>query len=511
MIRHVTMSALAICTSATLARAQSRPAPITRPIEYHNPDWSPDGRRIVFESTLSGTYSIYSISDDGSDVRRLTPDSANNEQARWSPDGKRIVFSSDRAGHLDLYLMNADGSNLGRLTVTNGGGFYGASFSPDGRWVVFQGRPDNAEVRDRVYVVASDGTGFRQVSDSSYGAEGPMWSGDGRAITFRQVPYPRRFWAEMEPADVDAANKAARLVTIRLDGSGLVPAIGAAASATRVKRFVDSATVDGARPSADGRRLAYAKAVGGWPGLYVYDFGTRSERLLTGGPGAGPVGYLRTTTLTAGTDTLDTFESPRGNGPITRGNGAYVVRSVRPVGGRRWEVIDTWHDSAGQVTARQSSRTARGSLAIEVESVRASGDSASMLVTPDRVTAWVVPQGRPPRLFDGAATTERFEGTVVAMAIARSHPAVGTVFVAPQHSLYGGNPIETRLDSIRVARRDTLYRGRVPLPALVLARAGGGETWVDESTGAELLSRGNAGPERWWWHIRRGVTPPAVR
>ena len=499
--------ALAVCTAAAPIHAQSRPAPITKPIEYYNPDWSPDGNRLVFESTLSGTYSIYSIRADGSDLRRLTPDSANNEQASWSPDGKRIVFSSDRAGHSDLYLMNADGSNQTRLTATKGGGYYGSSFSPDGKWIAFQGRPDNTEVRDRVYVVASDGSGLMQVSDSSYGAEGPRWSDGGRTITFRQVPYAKRFWAEMQPSDLEAANKSARQVSIRLDRSALAPAAQAATSSIRVKRFADSARADGVRASHDGRRFAYTKSVDGWSGLYVYDVASRRERLLTGGPGAGPVGYLRTTSLTAGTDTLDTFESARGGGPITSGNGAYVVRSMRQVGGRRWEVTDTWYDSAGKVTARQSTRTARGSLAIELETVRAAGDSASMFVTPDHVTAWVVPQGKDPRLFDGPATSERFAGAVVAMAIAKSHPAVGAVFLAPQHSLYGGNPIDTRVDSLRVLRRDTLYRGQTPLAVLVLGR-GGGEIWVDETTGAELLSRGNAGPERWWWHIRRGVRPP---
>lgn len=511
MTRHAALLALAVCAAAAPARAQSRPAAITKPIEYYNPDWSPAGNRLVFESTLSGTYSVYSINPDGTDLKRLTPDSANNEQARWSPDGKHIVFSSDRAGHLDLYLMNADGSNQTRLTAASGGGYYGSSFSPDGKWIVFQGRPDNAGVRDRVYVVAIDGSGLRQVSDSSYGAEGPAWSDGGKTITFRQVPYPKRLWVEMQPADMEAANKGARRVKVRPDGSGLVLATDDAAGATRLKRFADSAGAEAARASADGRQFAYTKSVDGWAGLYAYDVAAHGQRLLTGGPGAGPVGYLRTTTLTAGTDTLDTFESPRGGGPIARGNGAYLVRSMRQVGGRRWEVSDTWYDSVGNVTARQFTRTARGSLAIELETVRATGDSASMLVTPDRMTAWVVPKGQAPRLFDGAATSERFTAAVVAMAIAKSHPAVGAVFAVPQHSLYGGNPIETHVDSVRVLRRDTLYRGQTPLAALVIERAGGGETWVDETTGAELLSRGNAGPERWWWHIRRGVRPPDVR
>jgi hypothetical protein len=57
-------------------------------------------------------------------------------------------------------------------------------------------------------------------------------------------------------------------------------------------------------------------------------------------------------------------------------------------------------------------------------------------------------------------------------------------------------------------RRDTLYRGTTAIPVLVLERAAGTQLWVDDRTGAEVLSRGNAGPERWWWHIQRGVSPP---
>ncbi|MFI5311616.1 MAG: hypothetical protein ACHQQ3_10305 [Gemmatimonadales bacterium] len=511
MTGRTALLALALCGITLPGRAQSRPAPITKPIEYYNPDWAPDGRTLVFESTLGGKYSIYAINADGSGLKRLTADSANNEQASWSPDGRRVVFSSDRAGHLDLYVMGADGTNPARLTTTPGGGYYQSRFSPDGKWVVFQGRPDNGEVRDRVYIVASDGTGLRQLTDSTYGAEGPEWSSDGKAISFRQVPYAKRLWSEMQPADMAAANKGARQMMVGLSGFSLSPATRPTARATFVKRFADSATASGVRSSADGRQLAYTKSVDGWAGLYVFDVALGRERLLTGGPGAGPVGYLRTATLTAGIDTLDTYESPRAGGRIARGNGAWVARVMRQLSGRRWEVTDTWYDSAGRETARQSVRTARASLATELETVRATGDSASLLVTSDRVTAWVVPQGKGPRLFDGPSTGERFSGVAVAMAIAKSKPSIGAVFVAPTAALYGTNPLETRVDTIRVVRRDTLFREQTPLPVLVLERNGGGQVWVEETTGVEVLSRGNAGPQSWWWHIRRGVRPPEVR
>lgn len=459
------------------------PAQLTRQIEFYNPAWSLDSRTVLFESTLDGKFAIYTIKVDGSGLQRLTVDTANNEQPSWSRDGRRIVFSSDRAGHLDLYVMNADGSGQTRLTTTSGGGYYQSSFSPDGNWILFQGRPDNRETRDRVYLIRSDGRGaWRRLSDSTYGAEGPRWSPDG-SITFKQVPYPNPFWSEMTPADMEGAKQRTQVMTVRPDGSGL-RALG------------------NEPPSPDGRPHAYTKSVDGASGLYV------DERLLIGGRGAGPLGYLRTATLTALRDTLDTYESPRDGGPIAPGAKHYVVRVIRQVGARRWELSDTWYDSTGQESARQYARTASGALTIELETVRAPTDSASMLVTADRVTAWVVPQGSPPHLYDSAAIGERYDLVVVASAIAKTHPAAGSVFLYPAYTLYGVSPVETRVDSLRVVRRDTLYRGQVALPIVVLERSNGGQIWVDETTGAEVLSRGNAGPGKWWWHIRRGVTPP---
>ena len=500
MLRSVALLLLSLVVASRGTDAQQSARLLTRTIEFYNPDWSPDGQALVFESNLDGKFSIYTIHVDGTGLRRLTVDTANNEQPRWSPDGRRVVFSSDRAGHLDLYTMNADGANQTRLTTTSGGGYYQASFSPDARWVLFQGRPDNRETRDRVYLIRSDGTGsWRRVSDSTYGAEGPRWSRDGATITFRQVPYPKRLWSEMTPSDMQTANTAARVVAVKPDGSGL-----AAAAEQPPREEVRKVR------SPDGRRAAYTKSVDGASGLYIAD-DTGRERLLSGGRGAGPLGYLRTATLTASTDTFDTYTSPR-DGAIARGTVAhYVVRTIRPVMGWRWELVDTWYDSTGLETARQYTRTAAQPLLTELAIVRAPEDSASMLVSSDHITAWVVPAHATPRLYDSAAIGERYEAIVVVSAIAKTHPTVGSVFRWPGYSLYGASPVQTVVDSIRVIRRDTLVRGQVALPVLVLEGSGGGQVWVDESTGQEALSRGNAGPGRWWWHIRRGVTPPAPK
>jgi TolB protein len=55
---------------------------------------------------------------DGSGQTRLTNNPANEQRPQWSPDGKRIVFASDRDSKKDIYVMNADGTGQTRLTTS---------------------------------------------------------------------------------------------------------------------------------------------------------------------------------------------------------------------------------------------------------------------------------------------------------------------------------------------------------------------------------------------------------
>ena len=501
-MKHIALLLTALSVLPVGVTAQTLAARLSRPIEYWNPEWSPDGRTLIFESTLAGNSSIYAINADGTGLRRLTTDTAESYQARWSPDGRRIVFSSERDGGTQIYTMNADGSGAVQLTSFPGGGYYQSSFSPDGNWIAFQGRPDNRETRDRVWAMRSDGSQLRLLSDTTKGAEGPEWLADSRTLRFHQVPYPKRYWSEMVEADMTGAKSAARDLVVRVDGSGLAPA-PASRKSNRPAEVPNDAVA-----TRDARRFAYTKTVDGFAALYVYDVATKRERMLTGGAGAGPLGYLRTTTLPMRSDTFDSFTSPRAGGALVRGSGVFYVRSIRQIGQKRFELASTWYDSANNMTARQTVRTARGSLATDLENVRSNTDSASLLITGDRVTGWAVPAGSPMRLYDAPNNGERYAGDVVSMAIANSKPAIGSVFVATGHSLYGSNAAEITVDSIRVLRSDTLIDRETATPVLVLERKSGVQSWVDERTGAILLARGNAGPQQYWWHIptRRAVS-----
>jgi dipeptidyl aminopeptidase/acylaminoacyl peptidase len=78
--------------------------PETKPVYYFNPDWSPDGSKILFESTRDGEFALYTVKPDGSGLQKLTNGEANDAQARWSRDGRQIVFISNRDGRDQLYL-----------------------------------------------------------------------------------------------------------------------------------------------------------------------------------------------------------------------------------------------------------------------------------------------------------------------------------------------------------------------------------------------------------------------
>lgn len=124
------------------------------------PNWSRDGRRLLFFSDRTGKNQLYTMKPDGSDVRRLTTTAYNDLAAVWSPDNRKIVFASDRDGNNELYVMNADGTDVRRLTNTRATE-YGGVWSPDGGKIIFTAEEDD---RSEMYVVNADGSNLMRLA-----------------------------------------------------------------------------------------------------------------------------------------------------------------------------------------------------------------------------------------------------------------------------------------------------------------------------------------------------------
>ena len=87
-------------------------------------DAAPDvsGDTVVFMSQRDGTWEIYVVDLDGTGLRQLTDNAANDGLPIWSPDGRSIAFVSDEGGAWAVWVMNADGSGRRRLFPIGGNG-----------------------------------------------------------------------------------------------------------------------------------------------------------------------------------------------------------------------------------------------------------------------------------------------------------------------------------------------------------------------------------------------------
>jgi Tol biopolymer transport system component len=86
-----------------------------------SPRWSPDGKRIIFESRRDGRGQLFLIPATGGAARQLTNEPWNHILPSWTHDGQSIYFASDRSGQWQVWRMSSEGN--GAQQITRGGGF----------------------------------------------------------------------------------------------------------------------------------------------------------------------------------------------------------------------------------------------------------------------------------------------------------------------------------------------------------------------------------------------------
>lgn len=189
------------------------------------PDWSPDGRTIVFVSEDgAGQGNLFLVSPDGSNLRQLTHQRGRYDNPAWSPRGDQIAFELEREGEWALYLIRPDGSQKTRIGPTGANLFHpswspnatelavvtgsevawvGAlldletaqlslmtpagidvgsiKWSPDGRRLAFDGV---TETNFDLYVVATGDDAAERLTTGPAVEARPEWSPDGSTLVF---------------------------------------------------------------------------------------------------------------------------------------------------------------------------------------------------------------------------------------------------------------------------------------------------------------------------------------
>jgi TolB protein len=153
--------------------------------DFDFPVISPDGKQILFDRIASGFAphpghrAIFVMRLDGTHVRKLTPWAENDgDNPDWSPDGNWIVFQSHYADgdvkQSQLYLIHPDGSGRRQLThFAEGTNVASSSFSPDGKWLAIS--KGTASGNLHVFALRLADGSVRRVTHSQLWDSAPDW------------------------------------------------------------------------------------------------------------------------------------------------------------------------------------------------------------------------------------------------------------------------------------------------------------------------------------------------
>jgi TolB protein len=148
------------------------------------PEFTPDGQRLLFASSITGNTQIYSANLKGGDRRQITNSKAIDFSPKVNPKtGVEVLFISDRSGKQQLWRMNIDGGDPEMLT--NGAGeVANPSWSPDGQLIAFAWTQGFEIGGFNIFVMDVAKREPAQLTKDGGVNENPWWAPDGLHVVF---------------------------------------------------------------------------------------------------------------------------------------------------------------------------------------------------------------------------------------------------------------------------------------------------------------------------------------
>jgi len=156
----------------------------------NNPSWTPDGKRIAFESNKEGPLNIFwQLADGTGGLERLTTSEYVQVPHSWAPDGQLLAYAeaTSTTGY-DIWMLRMGESSTGSGQVRKAQPFLRTRFdeavprfSPDGRWLAYV---SNESGRNEIYVQPYPGPGGKWQISTESGRE-PVWNRNGREVFYR--------------------------------------------------------------------------------------------------------------------------------------------------------------------------------------------------------------------------------------------------------------------------------------------------------------------------------------
>ncbi len=173
------------------------------------PDWSPNGKRIAFQSSQDGNYDIFIAEATGASAFNLTSTSGQDERLPdWSNDGQRIIYEvGDGTNNGALWVASTDGSSRQQLLGRPISG-RAPVWSPDNTQIAVMRKESNGYWVIVIIAVANGQE--RKLTHSGEHCRFPTWSPDGKWLSYNTMIFGS-----------SPAGQTYEVWRVRADGSGI--------------------------------------------------------------------------------------------------------------------------------------------------------------------------------------------------------------------------------------------------------------------------------------------------